>query len=47
MKVKMPIYNLKEKESIWGKELKLGKGLKEKQMEWSDFNKYFKKQYLS
>ena len=25
----------------------MAKGLKEKQLEWSDFNKYFKKQYLS
>jgi hypothetical protein len=25
----------------------LAKGLKEKQMEWLDFKKYFKKQYLS
>ena len=28
-------------------DLKLDKGLKEKQFEWSDFKKYFKKQYLS
>jgi len=27
--------------------LKLAKGLKEKQLEWFDFKKYFKKQYLS
>jgi hypothetical protein len=25
----------------------LAKGLKEKQLEWSDFKKYFKRQYLS
>ena len=30
MKVRMTIYNLKEKESIWWKNLKLAKGLKEK-----------------
>jgi hypothetical protein len=32
---------------IWLHDPKLAKGLKEKQMEWSYFNKYFKKQYLS
>ena len=47
MKVRMAIYNLKGKASIWWQDLKLAKGLKEKQLEWSDFNKYFKKQYLS
>ena len=43
----MAIYNLKGKVSIWWQDLKLAKGLKEKQMEWSDFKKCFKKQYLS
>jgi hypothetical protein len=47
MKVRMAIYNLKGKASIWWQDLKLAKGLKEKWMEWSDFKKYFKKQYLS
>ena len=47
MKVRMVIYNLKRKASIWLQDLKLAKGLKEKQLEWSDFKKYFKKQYLS
>jgi hypothetical protein len=47
MKVRMAIYNLKGKASIWWQDLKLAKGLKEKQLEWSDFKKYFKKQYLS
>jgi hypothetical protein len=47
MKVRMAIYNLKGKSSIWWQDLKLAKGLKEKQLEWSDFKKYFKKQYLS
>jgi hypothetical protein len=46
MKVIMTIYNLKGKIGIWWQDLKLAKGLKEKQMEWSDFKKYFKKQYL-
>ena len=43
MKVRMAIYNLKGKASIWWQDLKLAKGLKEKQMEWYDF----KKKYLS
>jgi hypothetical protein len=47
MKVRMAIYNLKGKASIWWKHLKLARVLKEKQLEWSDFKKYFKKQYLS
>ena len=42
----MAIYNLKGKANIWWQDLKLSKGLKEKQMEWLDFKKYFKKQYL-
>jgi hypothetical protein len=37
MKVRMAIYNLKGKASIWLQDLKLAKGLKEKQLEWSDF----------
>jgi hypothetical protein len=47
MKVKMAIYNMKVKSSIWCQDMKLGKGLKEKHMEWLEFKKYFKKQYLS
>jgi hypothetical protein len=47
MKVRMAIYNLKGKANIWWQDLKLAKGLKRKQMEWCDFKKYFKKQYLS
>jgi hypothetical protein len=43
MKVKMAIYNLKGKTSIWWQGLKLAKGLKEEHMEWSEFKKYFKK----
>jgi hypothetical protein len=35
MKVRMAIYNLKGKVSIWWQDLKLAKGLKEKQIEWS------------
>jgi hypothetical protein len=46
MKVIMTIYNMKGKANNWWQHLKLAKGLKEKQLEWSDFKKYFKKQYL-
>jgi hypothetical protein len=46
MKVRMAIYNMKGKDSIWWQDLKTTKGLKEKKMEWEVFNKYFKKQYL-
>jgi hypothetical protein len=35
MKVRMAIYNLKGKARIWWQDLKLAKGLKEKQMELS------------
>ena len=47
MKVRMAIYNLEGKESIWWEDLMLAKSVKEKCMEWLDFKKYFKKQYLS
>ena len=47
MKVRMAIYNLKGKTSIWWQYLKLAKGLKEKLMEWLEFKKYFKMRYLS
>jgi len=33
MKVRMDIYNLKDKSNIWWKDLKLAKELKEKNME--------------
>jgi hypothetical protein len=46
MKVRMAIYNLKGKANIWWQDMKLAKGLNEKQFEWYDFKKYFKKQYL-
>jgi hypothetical protein len=47
MKVRITIYNLKGKANKWSQDLKLSKGLKEKQLEWFDIKKYFKKQYLS
>jgi hypothetical protein len=47
MKVRMAIYNLEGKESIWWEDLMLANSVKEKCMEWLDFKKYFKKHYLS
>lgn len=47
MKVRMAIYNLKGKASIWWQDLKISQGLKEKTMEWEEFKRLFKKQYLS
>jgi hypothetical protein len=47
MNIRMAIYNMKGKASIWWKDLKLDNGQKDKQLDWSDFKKYFKKQYLS
>jgi len=47
MKVRMTTYNLKGKAIILWQDLKLAKRLKEKKMEWIDFKKYFKKQYIS
>ena len=43
----MAIYNLKGRDSNWWKDLNISQGIKEKNLEWSEFNKFFKKQYLS
>ena len=47
MKVRMAIYNMKEKANIWWQDLKISQGIKEKNLEWSEFKKLFKKQNLS
>ena len=47
MKVIMEVYNLKGKVGSWWKDLKISHGLKEKNLEWLEFKKLFKKQYLS
>ena len=47
MKVRMAIYNMKGKGSIWWQDLKISHGLKVNNLEWSEFKKLFKKQYLS
>src|SRR5713226_9788567 len=43
----MDIYNLFEKADIWWKDLKRVKGIKEKEVNWSTFKRYFKKKFLS
>ena len=45
MKVRMTFYNLKGKASIWWKDLKISHALKQKNLEWSEFKKLFKKKY--
>ena len=47
MKVRMTVYNLKGKASIWWQDLNISHISKEKNLEWSKFKKLFKKQYLS
>ena len=47
LKARMAIYNLTGKEVIWWKELKRVKGIREKNINWSTFKKYFKKKFLS
>ena len=46
MKVRMGFYSLKGKANIWWKYLKISHWLKE-DLEWLEFKKLFKKQYLS
>ena len=43
MKVRMEVYNLKGKVGIWWKDLKISHWLKEKNLEWLEFKKLFKK----
>ena len=43
----MAIYNLTGKEDIWWQDLKRVKGIREKNINWSTFKKYFKKKFLS
>ena len=43
----MAIYNLLGKADIWWQDLKRVKGIKEKNVNWSTFKRYFKNQFLS
>ena len=47
IKVRMAVYNLKGKDSIWWKDLNISHDLKQKNLTRSEFKKLFKKQYLS
>ena len=46
MKVTMEVYNLKGKAIILWHDLKISHGLKEKNLEWWEFKKFFKKKYF-
>ena len=43
----MAIYNLTGKADIWWQDLKSVKGIREKNINWSTFKKYFKKKFVS
>ena len=43
----MDIYKLIGKADIWWQDIKRVKGIKEKNINWSTFKKYFKKKLLS
>ena len=47
LKSGMEIYNLTRKADIWWQDLKRVKGIREKNINWSMFKKYFKKNFLS
>ena len=47
LKARMDIYNLSGKADIWWQDLKKVKGIRDKNVNWSTFKKYFKKKFLS
>ena len=47
LKARMAIYNLSRKADIWWQDLKRVKGIREKEVNWSTFKRYFKKKFLS
>ena len=47
LKARMAIYNLMGKDDIWWKDLKRVKGIREKNINWSTFKKYFKTKFLA
>ena len=47
LKARMAIYNLSGKADIWWQDLKRVKGIKEKEVNWSTFKRYFKKKFMS
>jgi hypothetical protein len=47
LKARIAIFNLNGKDSIWWEDLGNVKGVYEKDLSWKQFEKYFKKKYLS
>jgi hypothetical protein len=47
LKARIAIFNLNGKASIWWEDLRNVKGVHEKDLSWKQFEKYFRKQYLS
>ena len=47
LKARMAIYNLSRKDDIRWQDLKRVKGIKEKNVNWSTFKRYFKKKFMS
>jgi hypothetical protein len=47
MKARVATFNLNEKASIWWEDLKNVKGVREEDLSWERFEKYFRKKYLS
>ena len=45
LKARMAIYNLLGKADIWWHDLKRGKGIKEKNVNWSTFKRYLKRNF--
>ena len=46
LKARMAIYNLSGKADIWWQDLKRVKGIKQKEVKWSIFKRYFKNKFL-
>ena len=47
MKARVATFNLNGKASIWWEDLKNVKGIHEEDLSWEQFEKYFRKKYLS
>ena len=47
LKERMEIYNLSGKDDIWWQDLKRVKGIREKEVNWNTFKRYFKKKFIS
>jgi hypothetical protein len=46
MKARVATFNLNRKASIWWEDLKNVKGVREEDLSWGRFEKYFQKKYL-